>query len=107
MRVTESTTQLYFFASLELPNTANVKVINESSKEVVYDNESLPITADSFYFSITDASGFNFTDKEHYILEIQVENTIVYRATLYCIDELPKIYNDNKQIKTTQEYISI
>lgn len=107
MRVTESTTQLYFFASLNLPNTANVKVINETTKSVVYEKPNRTITATSFYFSISDNAGFNFTDKENYILEIEVDNAIKYRATLYCINDLPKVYNENKQIKTTQEYITI
>lgn len=107
MRVTESTTELYFYASLDLPKTANVRVINETSKDVVYEKPNRNITSTSFYFSINDSAGFNFTDKENYILEIEVDNAIKYRATLYCIDTLPKVYNENKQIKTTQEYITI
>lgn len=107
MRVSETTIKLYFYATVKLPKTANVKIINETSKDIIYNESGLTITRDSFYFSVTDTNGFNFNDKEHYILEIEIDNSIKYRATLFCINTLPKVYNGNKQIKTTQEYITI
>lgn len=102
MRATSNDTKLYFFAPVFKNANVTVKLFNETSKAETYQN-TLTINVESFYSFIEDVNGFNLTDGNNYILEIN-DN---YRATVYCVDVLPKVYNKEKRINTNNEYITI
>jgi len=108
MRVTDQTKTIDITLRNESLSNDNARliVINETSGADVYDK---PVNIDkfSYYYQINDNQGFNFTDKENYIVEVYINQELEFRATAYCINEVPKVYNQQKRINTNNEYITI
>ena len=108
MIVTDSTTELNITlrSNSLIVDDAVISIKNETSGAETYTG-TLTVSESSFYYTITDLAGFNFTNNENYILEVSFNNIVEYRATLYCINNLPKVYNTQKRINTNNEYITI
>jgi uncharacterized protein YjiK len=105
MIVSENTQTLEFKIGYKA-DSVDVSIVNETTKEEVY-NKPRNVSKLSYYNTITDNSGFNFTDQNNYILELRDNGTLVYRATIYCFNELPNQYHKGNRINTDNEYITI
>jgi hypothetical protein len=105
MKVTESTTILNLFTQ-NVSGLYDIKVTNETSKAQTY-SQTKALTAEKYYFQITDVAGFNFTNENTYIIEVFVQNTatLIYRNTAYCTDS--DSYNTEKRINSDNQYITL
>lgn len=102
MKVKPDTTILKFFGQFKPSNPVEVRIINEETKKVVYE-ETKSIQEESFYNILVDNQGFNFTDDNTYILEIGE----TYRATIFCFEQTPKRYTKGKSVNSDEEFIVI
>ncbi len=105
MIVSENTKTLDFKIGYEV-STVQISIVNETTKEVVY-NKSKSVNDVSYYNTITDNQGFNFSDQNNYIIELTDNGNVVYRATVYCFNELPNKYHKGNRINTENEYITL
>ncbi len=101
MRVTESTEYLFFVAPIS--GVQSVKIVNETTKAVVFEQDLEVNNLHFFNFVGVKGIDFNLKDKEHYQLFIG-DN---YRATIFCYNDLPKVNNKQNRIKSSQQYIQI
>lgn len=106
MQVNKDTTVLYFVPSEEVSNV-RVIIINETTEQDIYD-EVVNLDKESYYYKLTDSSGFGFVDGESYILEVYEEGILVYRANLYSNSAPVRQRNQNQNMGgSNNEYLTI
>lgn len=108
MKVTTTNQSVFIIPSQDLtaPFLIDYSVYSESERKFVKEKQPINLSEESFFYKL------EFNDKlkeaESYILELHLNDTLIYRGSMFATDE-PHKYSINdgeyKQHESNNEYI--